>query len=758
MRKRYLTKKEKRRKKVKIKKKLCVFGGLLAVLLCLLACLFLGQPDNTYTASAAGNIIAPKMNYIKRHYLDGEVVSESKGVGSNWGLYHSESKGITYFSLSIRNQVVRPVDHSHDGEYGTGLDYNDISIVYGAGSLNKTLILYDYDYNVIATQVGKDPINITLPEGKYRIYCNAYPNPWTNKKGQEEYYYMEAEYAFAIDLTAPYLLGTSPEGEGKWVGIGHTVEAKDDLSFIKDFYEVQPDGKFQRYYGETIYTFQEGDKEGLHKFFCYDITGFSCLYQEVYFDGSAPTGMFVAEDGTELEAGRETDQAFSFAATDENSGVQRLEYKTPSSNDWLTYTAGTVIPKTAELGTYEFRAVDAVGNGSVSAITLSVIHDYAVTASVMPTCTTGGYIEYTCTDCGNNYQDEVPALGHNYLINNILPTCLEQGYTVHTCLRCKDAYTDQTVNSLGHDYDEKTIEATCGDEGYTLHTCKRCGDMYRDKNTSPLGHNYGAKSVMATCTEGGYTLYECKRCDDSYKVMTSGSLGHSYKTVGVAATCSTGGYSDHICSRCGDSYRDNISQPRGHNYLTLQEPPTCTDSGHTVEHCQICGYERKEDDGIYPTGHSYTNTIIKEPTCTTEGLRRSVCDDCGNTFDTVIAANGHHYEITDTSSHGGKTTRTYICTACNHRYKQELGDQYEEVTNYVEYLFEQYEPYMWWVFLAAAGVWSITIGVMIAIASKHEEKEKAKKMLVNYVIGLVVIAAVLVACPFLMRGIATLIT
>lgn len=76
----------------------------------------------------------------------------------------------------------------------------------------------------------------------------------------------------------------------------------------------------------------------------------------------------------------------------------------------------------------------------------------------------------------------------------------------------------------------------------------------------------------------------------------------------------------------------------------------------------------------------------------------------------------------------------------------------------MEYLFLQYQPYMWWVFLAAAGVWSIAIGVMIAIAQKQEDKEKAKKMLVNYLIGLVVIAAVLVACPYLMRGIAAVIT
>ena len=122
------------------------------------------------------------------------------------------------------------------------------------------------------------------------------------------------------------------------------------------------------------------------------------------------------------------------------------------------------------------------------------------------------------------------------------------------------------------------------------------------------------------------------------------------------------------------------------------------------------------------------------------------------------SSNGHNYEIIETVSNKGITTRNYTCTVCGYSYKQELGDQFEEVTNYIEYLFEQYVPYMWWVLLAAAGIWSIVIGVMIAIAQKNEDKEKARKMLINYVIGLVVIAIIVVACPFLIRGIAALVT
>ena len=50
------------------------------------------------------------------------------------------------------------------------------------------------------------------------------------------------------------------------------------------------------------------------------------------------------------------------------------------------------------------------------------------------------------------------------------------------------------------------------------------------------------------------------------------------------------------------------------------------------------------------------------------------------------------------------------------------------------------------------------MGIMIIIAHRNEEKEKAKRMLVNYLIGLVVIFGILVAAPYLVRGIAVLVT
>lgn len=422
-----------------------------------------------------------------------------------------------------------------------------------------------------------------------------------------------------------------------------------------------------------------------------------------------------------------------------------------------SYTAEVTLP-TCTSGGYTTYTCTRCNYSYTGNSTSATGHSYS-SKTTSPTCTSKGYTIYTCTKCGYSYTGNIiAALGHSYTAVTVSSTCTKGGNTTYKCTRCGISHTDNPTQATGHSYVASIVEATCTQRGYTTFTCMKCNDTYRDNETAPLGHNYVSECTAASCSARGYTTYTCTRCSESYESGYTQPTGHSYVTTTVAKTCAEGGYSLHTCSICGKRYKDNITQPLGHNYTSATRETTCTQGGGTVYTCQICGYEYSDNNGTYPKGHNYTTTIITAPTCTTEGLRRSVCDDCGDSYDTVIAANGHNYVISDVLSENGITTRTYTCTECNHSYKQELGDQYEEVSNYVEYLFEQYSPYMWWVLLASAGVWSIVMGVFFAIAQKNEDKEKAKKMVINYVIGLVVIAIIVVACPYLVRGIAALVT
>lgn len=385
-------------------------------------------------------------------------------------------------------------------------------------------------------------------------------------------------------------------------------------------------------------------------------------------------------------------------------------------------------------------------------------HSYSAKVT-LPTCTSNGYTTYTCRVCGySNRDNTTAALGHSYTSSTTASSCTEGGYTVYTCSRCGNSYTGNVTSATGHSYSAKVTSPICTGEGYVTYTCTKCNYSYIGNRTEALGHSYQATTASSSCTSGGYTVYKCTRCGVSYTDNPTEALGHSYVASIIEATCTEGGYTIHTCTRCESSYKDNETQPLGHNYVTTTKEATCTEYGMTVYTCQICGDSHSDVNGVYPTGHNYSNFIVKAATCTQDGERRYVCDKCGEDYTEVISAMGHNFAITDSSSENGITTRTYTCTLCGDSYTQELGDQYEEVSSYIEELFEQYRPYMWWVLLATAGIWSIVMGVFFAIAQKNEDKEKAKKMIVNYVIGLVVIFAILVACPYLIRGIAALVT
>jgi hypothetical protein len=125
---------------------------------------------------------------------------------------------------------------------------------------------------------------------------------------------------------------------------------------------------------------------------------------------------------------------------------------------------------------------------------------------------------------------------------------------------------------------------------------------------------------------------------------------------------------------------------------------------------------------------------------------------------TIVPATGHNYIIIEVTKSGKNTIRKFECTNCGGAYTENLGNQYEKVGSYMELIFNTYRPYMITAFVGTAGVWSIFIGINYIIAKKNEEKEKARRMLVNYVIGLIAIFSILIACPYLIRGITALVT
>ena len=340
-------------------------------------------------------------------------------------------------------------------------------------------------------------------------------------------------------------------------------------------------------------------------------------------------------------------------------------------------------------------------------------HEYTVGVTKEATCLENGSQTYTCK-CGDSYDEEIPALGHDYVSKTVAPTYEAKGYTEHTCSRCgdtyRDEYVDQLVNDDGttpvhkHEYkSEITKPVSCLVAGEKTYTCE-CGDTYTEKIPA-IGHTYKTEKINATCTERGYTTHTCKECGYSYSDTFVAALGHNYGSwksfnnneheatctrcgekiteahklitkVTKQAACTTEGTKTHSCS-CGYSFTETIAA-LGHNYTSNVVKPTATERGYTDHTCTRCG-DSYRDQYTQPTGsetthtHSYKSSITKEATCTTDGVRTYVCD-CGDKYTEPIKATGHNYNAVKTEptcTERGYTT--HICSKC--------GDSY--VDNYV---------------------------------------------------------------------------
>ena len=295
-----------------------------------------------------------------------------------------------------------------------------------------------------------------------------------------------------------------------------------------------------------------------------------------------------------------------------------------------------------------------------------------------PTCEENGVKIRGCVYCDEQEEEQIPAIGHNYLMSDVDPTCTEQGYTVCTCIYCGDSYFDGYVDALGHDYKTVVTESTCTEAGYATHTCSACGDTYTE--TIPAqGHSYDAVVTAPTCTEAGYTTYTCA-CGDSYVADEVAALGHHYESVTVKPACTEDGLITYTCA-CGDSYTEVI-KAKGHDYKATVTAPTCTEAGYTTYTCAACGDTYIADE-VAALGHAYKAEVTK-PTCTEGGYTTYTCSACGDSYvDDRVNAKGHSYKavVTEpTCTEGGYTT--YTCSVCGDSYVDDqvdaLGHSYED--------------------------------------------------------------------------------
>lgn len=110
--------------------------------------------------------------------------------------------------------------------------------------------------------------------------------------------------------------------------------------------------------------------------------------------------------------------------------------------------------------------------------------DHANTTEVIvteATCTSVGYKNIVCADCGEILEAnvEIPMANHQYSSVVTDPTCTVDGYTTYTCDVCGDSYVSDTVTAPGHTAGERVVtsEPTYDAEGAYEIRCSVCGEL-----------------------------------------------------------------------------------------------------------------------------------------------------------------------------------------------------------------------------------------------------------------------------------------
>lgn len=323
------------------------------------------------------------------------------------------------------------------------------------------------------------------------------------------------------------------------------------------------------------------------------------------------------------------------------------------------------------------------------------------------TCTTTGVKTYTCKTCKATKTEKLAKTSHNKGDWEVTKKaiCDEDGTEVRRCTVCKEILESRIIPYLGHDYEKlQTVAPTCTERGYTIYMCD-CGEMTETDYEDALGHDWGewATTKEPTETEVGEKTRECSRCEETETEEISVTIHeHAYESVVTVPTCTEQGYTTHTC-KCGDSYVDTYVDATGHSYEATVTVPTCTEQGYTTHTC-ACGDSYKDtyvdaldhDWGEWKTTkepteeefgeetrscvvcgatetnslpkkeheHSYTESVVTEPTCTEQGYTTHTCK-CGDSYkDTYVDAKGHSYEdsvTAPTCNAQGYTTHTCAC-------------------------------------------------------------------------------------------------
>lgn len=268
----------------------------------------------------------------------------------------------------------------------------------------------------------------------------------------------------------------------------------------------------------------------------------------------------------------------------------------------------------------------------------------SVTDSAPADCTTDGYEDYECPDCGKIDRKILAALGHDWSSEwtiDIPADCTNDGSKSHHCSRCGNKNDVTVIDALGHKWGFWT---QVGDTENYERICSVC-NTNETKTAQDISHEHifnGATEIITqpTCTEEGLQKVWCSV--ESCPEFVEESINKISHTEGIPVidpvpTCSSVGISTVKCTVCGTIISTSEVPMTNHNYGTAYE-------SNTGGHWQICSVCEGKSETV---AHTENSGIVTTPaTTSSNGIRTYSCTFCGYELRTeVIPATGDDSSI-----------------------------------------------------------------------------------------------------------------
>ena len=449
--------------------------------------------------------------------------------------------------------------------------------------------------------------------------------------------------------------------------------------------------------------------------------------------------------------GKYTNSEINVKGNDESSGIKALYMLEAGGASYQNMGANVTI-SSSKNGLFTFYAVDNAGNRSSL---YYVYNDIEIPNGVIKN-KDGNTINNSYTEEDFYYQGSDYYSGISYMEYKTPSSIYFQIYEGQIISNSSEGgiYEFRCIDNTGNISEISKIN---------LYKVNSIVKIMRVPNSNKVYLTWDEDDYIVTINDNNYNKNEILSIEGTYDVKIENEIGNiSYLSFEIScyyefikivdANCLEDGYTLYKCISCNKEQKTNIKTNGTHIYEIKNLPPTCINSGGVLHYCIICN-ENFLTNIIPKLNHNFNTFISISPSCIETGERTYHCEVCGYIKRESINMLSHEFILLEEIKENNEITRYNSCINCQTIIVEKISLESNTIINTINKTIDSYSKYIIMILSITSCIWSLFIGIKIVIISKKEESINVRKMIKNYIIGLIAIFIILLAIPYLIKGI-----